>query len=70
MSPEEYAQALEAERKARNERVRYVMRTEPQGHAVFRRTGSGHSTHVATYAEPRTATLVAEFLDRLKEDEA
>lgn len=70
MSPEEYAAALEDERRARNERARYIVREEDGAHHLMRRNGSGQAWGVNRYVNPETAALAAAFLNRLKEDEA
>ncbi|OSC76510.1 hypothetical protein B5180_01775 [Streptomyces sp. BF-3] len=70
MTPEEYTEALEAERNARNARARYEVREEHGAFLLHRRNGSGQSWGVTSYTTHATAQLAADVLNRLKEDEA
>lgn len=70
MTSEEYAEALEAERAARNGRAKYIVREEHGGYTLARRNGSGQFWAIATYVTHAPAQLAADVLNRLKEDEA
>lgn len=70
MTDEEYAAELERERKERNDRAKYIVREEHGAHHLMRRNGARQAWGVARYINPDTAHLAAEFLNRLKEDEA
>ncbi|MFB7012921.1 MULTISPECIES: hypothetical protein [unclassified Streptomyces] len=71
MTPDEYAEALEVERKARNDRARYIVRDEGNGrYALLRRNGARQAWGVTAYTSRETAQLAADVLNRLKADEA
>ncbi|MCQ6554775.1 hypothetical protein NPS70_16440 [Streptomyces sp. C10-9-1] len=70
MSPEEYAEALEEERRVRNDRARYEVREEHGGWLLSRCNGARQSWGVTRYVNQETAELAAGILNRLKEDEA
>ncbi|MFG2292037.1 hypothetical protein [Streptomyces sp. NPDC048603] len=70
MTDEEYTAALEAERVARCDRARYIVREEHGAFHILRRNGAGQAWGVARYTTSETADLAAAFLNRLKEDEA
>ncbi|MFB8071111.1 hypothetical protein [Streptomyces californicus] len=70
MTPEEYTEALEAERRTRNARAKYIVREEHGGFLLFRRNGSGQAWGVTSYTTHAAAQLAADVLNRLKEDEA
>ncbi|MFE7624261.1 hypothetical protein [Streptomyces sp. NPDC057509] len=70
MTPEEYAEALESERKARNDRATYVVTEEHGEFLLARRNGARQSWGVTRYTSQKTAQLAADVLNRLKEDEA
>ncbi|MEV5319147.1 hypothetical protein AB0K92_16080 [Streptomyces sp. NPDC052687] len=70
MTDEEYAAALERERRERNERAEYVVRDEHGEYHLMRRNGARQAWGVTRYVKRETAELAAAFLNRLKEDEA
>ncbi|MFF3312485.1 hypothetical protein [Streptomyces sp. NPDC002952] len=70
MTPEEYADELERELQARNDRARYIVREEHGEHHLMRRNGAGQAWGITRYINPETAALAAAVLNRLKEDEA
>ncbi|MFI7096414.1 hypothetical protein [Streptomyces lydicus] len=71
MTPEEYAEALEQERQARNARAEYEVRADYGGQFLLsRRNGARQSWGVSRYVNRETAELAAALLNRLKEDEA
>ncbi|MFI9123862.1 hypothetical protein ACIGW0_31475 [Streptomyces bikiniensis] len=70
MTPEEYTAALEEERRARNDRAKYIVREEHGRWALFRRNGSGQAWGLNSYTTLATAQLAADVLNRLKVDEA
>ncbi|MFB7823858.1 hypothetical protein [Streptomyces hydrogenans] len=71
MTSDEYAAALEDERRARNERAKYVVRDVGPGRwFLVRQNGAQQAWGITSYTTPETAQLAADILNRLKEDEA
>lgn len=70
MTDEAYAEALEAERAARNDRARYIVVPDGDAFHLTRRNGARQAWGIARYISQDSAELAAAFLNRLKEDEA
>jgi hypothetical protein len=70
VTDEEYAEALERERRERNGRMQYMVQEDGDAFQLLRRNGAGQGWGVTRYTSRDAADLAAALLNRLKEDEA